>query len=344
MSARRVDGCDRRRRRCMIDAGADGPSGDRARLGCLACEQRRRPKPRSSPRCRRRSIGRGIADAVARPAGSTSRWPIADAAGVGPRPAAPPSTAAAIESPDGHRDGREALRQAGRRRRDPRARSGDRQQRSAGLQRAVAQVLLEVDDDQDVVAPWPRTRRGDDVAPRTGGGTTAAAPSAARCAARRRRRRRRRRRPAPASRAGRRTRPRRLDQGVHRAAERGEADGTGHVDAAGCALVAVSARGGRRCDAAAEREVDEERQAPRHASMSQPPTNGPSAVTITPRPDQVPMARARSPGRNDAEIMARLPGTSSAAAAPCSRRATIRRSAVGAAAHSADVTANPVSR
>jgi hypothetical protein len=38
-------------------------------------------------------------------------------------------------------------------------------------------------------------------------------------------------------------------------------------------------------------------------------------------PDQVPMARPRSSFGNDALMMARLPGTSSAAPTPCNARA-----------------------
>ena len=72
-------------------------------------------------------------------------------------------------------------------------------------------------------------------------------------------------------------------------------------------------------------------------SINHPPTKGPSAVVMAPSPDQVPMARARSSGWNEAEIMARLPGTSRAAAAPWRSRATMSRSAVGATAHSAEV-------
>jgi hypothetical protein len=64
---------------------------------------------------------------------------------------------------------------------------------------------------------------------------------------------------------------------------------------------------------------------PRHenASISHPPTTGPTAARIAVAADQVPMARPRSPASNSAEMMARLPGTSSAAPIPWTPRATI---------------------
>ncbi len=77
------------------------------------------------------------------------------------------------------------------------------------------------------------------------------------------------------------------------------------------------------------------------ASMSQPPRNGPAALATPASPDHAPMARPRSPTWNDAEMMARLPGTSNAAAAPCTARAAISRSADGAAPQSSDATPNP---
>ena len=75
-------------------------------------------------------------------------------------------------------------------------------------------------------------------------------------------------------------------------------------------------------------------------SMSQPPRNGPRAVAMAARPDHAPMARPRSPGRNDADTMARLLGTTSAAATPCRQRAAISEPMSGAIAHTSDVTAN----
>ena len=66
-------------------------------------------------------------------------------------------------------------------------------------------------------------------------------------------------------------------------------------------------------------------------SMSHPPTNGPT-TTLTPlSPDHRPTARARSSGTKHAEMIARLPGTSSAPPIPCSARAAISTSVFGAA-------------
>ena len=56
------------------------------------------------------------------------------------------------------------------------------------------------------------------------------------------------------------------------------------------------------------------------ASMSHPPTNGPSAPATPASPDHAPMARPRSSGWKLAEMSARLPGTRSAAPAPCTAR------------------------
>ena len=75
-------------------------------------------------------------------------------------------------------------------------------------------------------------------------------------------------------------------------------------------------------------------------STSQPPTNGPIAVATPPSPDQAPIARARSSGANDAWIIARLPGVSSAPPTPCSARAAISSGAVGASPQSSDASAN----
>ncbi len=55
---------------------------------------------------------------------------------------------------------------------------------------------------------------------------------------------------------------------------------------------------------------------------------------MPPRPDHAPMARPRSPGRNDADTIARLLGTTSAAATPCTQRAAISEPVSGAIAHS----------
>ena len=76
------------------------------------------------------------------------------------------------------------------------------------------------------------------------------------------------------------------------------------------------------------------------ASTSHPPRNGPMADATPLSPDQAPMARARSSGRNVASRMARLPGVSSAPPTPCTTRARTRNTAVGATAHSSEPTAN----
>ena len=73
-------------------------------------------------------------------------------------------------------------------------------------------------------------------------------------------------------------------------------------------------------------------------SISQPPRNGPMAVATPPNPLHAPIAAPRSCTRNDAEMIARLPGTRSAAAAPCTQRATMRVTMFGARPHSSDAT------
>ena len=70
-----------------------------------------------------------------------------------------------------------------------------------------------------------------------------------------------------------------------------------------------------------------------------PPSTGPIAAVTEVLADQVPMARPRESLSKAALIMARLPGVSSAAAAPWKARATISTLASGAAAHAAEVTA-----
>ncbi len=74
-------------------------------------------------------------------------------------------------------------------------------------------------------------------------------------------------------------------------------------------------------------------------SMSHPPRKGPTAVATPPRPDHAPMARPRSSGWNDADTIARLLGTTSAAAMPWTQRAAIRDPVSGATAHTSDVAA-----
>ena len=78
------------------------------------------------------------------------------------------------------------------------------------------------------------------------------------------------------------------------------------------------------------------------AWTSQPPMNGPIAVPTPLYPDHAPMALPRSPGRNTASRMARLPGVSRAAPTPCRARARIRNVAPGATALSRDASANQI--
>ncbi len=82
-------------------------------------------------------------------------------------------------------------------------------------------------------------------------------------------------------------------------------------------------------------------------STRKPPMRGPMAVATPARPAQVPMAAGRSSGRNDAWMRARAPGTSRAAAAPCSTRNTAswtgdwanahKRAAEGEAHHAEEI-------
>ncbi len=66
------------------------------------------------------------------------------------------------------------------------------------------------------------------------------------------------------------------------------------------------------------------KNAQRHeCATSQPPRTGPIAAVIPLKPDHVPMACPRRDGSNEAEMRARLPGTSSAAPTPCTARAAI---------------------
>ena len=77
------------------------------------------------------------------------------------------------------------------------------------------------------------------------------------------------------------------------------------------------------------------------ASTSQPPTNGPTAPAAAPNPAHAPTARDRSSGWNDAEMIARLLGTSRAPATPWRARAAMSTSMVGASPHSREATPNP---
>ena len=84
-----------------------------------------------------------------------------------------------------------------------------------------------------------------------------------------------------------------------------------------------------------------------HASTSQPPSTGPSAVVSAEDPAQVPIARPRSPSGKCALMIARLLGTSSAPPIPCTARAAISTPAPGAIAQATDAavkTATPIAK
>ena len=76
------------------------------------------------------------------------------------------------------------------------------------------------------------------------------------------------------------------------------------------------------------------------AWTSHPPRNGPIAVATADSPDQAPIAWPRSAGRNDASMIARLPGVSSAPPTPCTARAPISSAALGATPQTSEATAN----
>lgn len=76
------------------------------------------------------------------------------------------------------------------------------------------------------------------------------------------------------------------------------------------------------------------------AAISHPPTTGPIATAIPPRPDQAPIARPRSSDTKLASMIDRLPGTRRAPPAPWRARAAISTSRLGASAQSSDATLN----
>ncbi len=88
------------------------------------------------------------------------------------------------------------------------------------------------------------------------------------------------------------------------------------------------------------------RKAARHVTMStsSPPTTGPISPVAAAAAAHSPMARDRCTwSANVAVMIASEPGTSSAPAAPWSRRATTSSSSVGARPHSTEVIPKPVS-
>ena len=76
------------------------------------------------------------------------------------------------------------------------------------------------------------------------------------------------------------------------------------------------------------------------ASTSTPPRNGPIRPAIPASDDHSPMRRARSAGRNEDWISARLPGVSSAPPTPCSARAATSCPAFWASPQSSEAAAN----
>ena len=78
-------------------------------------------------------------------------------------------------------------------------------------------------------------------------------------------------------------------------------------------------------------------------SISAPPPSGPITNAIPVHAVHDPIAAPRSSSGKTAVISARLDGTSSAPAIPCSARAAISSSALGAIAHSAEVSPKPTS-
>ena len=69
-----------------------------------------------------------------------------------------------------------------------------------------------------------------------------------------------------------------------------------------------------------------------------PPPAGPKTVAIPVQAVQVPTALPRASPSKVAATIASEPGTSSAPATPCSARAPIRNSSLGAAAQSSELT------
>ena len=77
------------------------------------------------------------------------------------------------------------------------------------------------------------------------------------------------------------------------------------------------------------------------ASISQPPTNGPTTVAMPAHAVQEPIALPRSAGPKAKTITASALGASSAPKTPCRARAATSRSIVGASAHRSDAAPNP---
>ena len=76
-------------------------------------------------------------------------------------------------------------------------------------------------------------------------------------------------------------------------------------------------------------------------STIQPPASGPTMIAIPPQAVHDPIAAPRSFGEKAATMIASELGVRSAPAAPCSARAAMRASIVGANAHASDSRPNP---
>ena len=77
------------------------------------------------------------------------------------------------------------------------------------------------------------------------------------------------------------------------------------------------------------------------ASTSRPPSGGPTAIAALVPAVHDPIAAARSSGPKTAVMIASELGTSSAPAAPCTARAAMSTSTVGATAQMSEATPKP---
>ena len=79
------------------------------------------------------------------------------------------------------------------------------------------------------------------------------------------------------------------------------------------------------------------------ASISCPPTSGPTMVAMPDHASQEPTAAPRSAGGKAATMTASALGASSAPKTPCATRPPTITSMLGASAHTSDVAPNPTS-
>ena len=78
-------------------------------------------------------------------------------------------------------------------------------------------------------------------------------------------------------------------------------------------------------------------------SVRRPPTSGPIASAVAETPTQIPIAVPRCRGGNAAVMIDSVAGFMSAAPTPCTTRAPIRKSALGASAHASEEPAKTAS-